>query len=389
MPAVSSVMTRTRYELISRYFHLNSNADRFPRDHPNYDPIHKVRPLFDTVRLNSAEKFLPGRDISIDEAMIAFTERLHFKQYIKNKPTPWGIKLWCAADSATGYLLDFSVYAGKSKVSPNGLGYDVVMAMGSRYLEKHHHFFYDNFFSSVKLAKDLLSRETYSCSTIRTNRKGWPKKFSSTTRAPTQMRQIGNVVATFWFDKRAVNILSTNANPVFTTVTRRAPGGRVNKDIPEAVDIYNKGMGGVDLHDQYRAYYPVGRRSRKWWRCLVWFLVQVAICNGYHLYSAVFSKSVRTDTKLTPMKFRLELLRWLKASGSSRKRAAPETARMARGSDTHTPVRLSGRKKTCYQCRKDKVKTASGKQRETVYGCSKCQIHLCEGACYAKFHKDL
>lgn len=386
--AVSSVMTRKRFELISRYFHLNDNADRVPRGNDGYDPIFKVRPLFDIVRHNSMEKYMPKRDISFDEAMVGFTGRLHFKQYIKGKPTPWGIKIWCAAESATGYLLDFNVYTGKGEVSKKGLGYDVVMGLGERFLDCFHHFFYDNFFASVTLAKDLLRRLTYSCSTMRTNRKGWPKNFSSNRRAPMKMRQIGNLVACFWYDKRPVNILSTNANPAYTTALRRAPGGREAKQIPAPVEIYNQHMGGVDLHDQYRSYYPLGRRSKKWWRCLVWFLIQVAIINAYHLYVAVHSRSATTTKKLTHLQFRLAIARWLKSPPSTRKRALPETPQVVRGCDGHFPTRLLGRKKTCFLCRKEKRKTPSGRQVETSNGCTKCQLHLCEGTCFTKYHSQ-
>ena len=120
------------------------------------NPIFKVQPLFNTILENSRNKFLPSQDISFDEAMVSFTGRLSFKQYIKGKPTPWGIKIWCAADSATGYLTNFDVYTGKGKCSKNGLGYDVVMmGHGAPYLGMYHNFFYDKFFSSIKLAEDF------------------------------------------------------------------------------------------------------------------------------------------------------------------------------------------------------------------------------------------
>ena len=323
-----------------------------------------------------------------------FTGRLHFKQYIKNKPTPWGIKVWCAADSASGYLLDFSVYCGKSETSSGkGLGYDVIMGLGQRFLDRYHHFFYDNFFASVHLVHDLLQRGTYSCATIRPNRKGWPKDLSVKTKGLIRMRQIGNLVACFWFDKRPVNILSTNSNPTLSTVSRRSPQGRIDKDIPTPIDTYNQAiMGGVDLHDQYRAYYPVGHRSRKWWRCLTWFLLQVAIINAYQLYCAINNKSAKTVRKLSHFQFRLDILRGLKAAGYSRQRATPEQPNINninRGSDTHTPVRLLGRKKTCFHCRTTKKQTPSGRQVETCFGCSKCQVHLCRGACFSVFHENL
>ena len=43
------------------------------------------------------------------------------------KPIKRGMKLWCRADSHSGYLCDFSVYGGKDKGGvENGLGYAVM-----------------------------------------------------------------------------------------------------------------------------------------------------------------------------------------------------------------------------------------------------------------------
>jgi hypothetical protein len=36
--------------------------------------------------------------------MVGFKGRSGIKQYIKNKPTKWGYKVWCIANE--GYLLD-------------------------------------------------------------------------------------------------------------------------------------------------------------------------------------------------------------------------------------------------------------------------------------------
>ncbi|KAK3778902.1 hypothetical protein RRG08_013165 [Elysia crispata] len=60
--------------------------------------------------------------------------------------------------------------------------------------------------------------------------------------------------------------------------------GPVQKDIPQPVLFYNSNMAGVDLMDQVRSYYPVGRKSHKWWRSSFWFLFDVALVNAYTLY---------------------------------------------------------------------------------------------------------
>ena len=50
------------------------------------------------------------------------------------------------------------------------------------------------------------------------------------------------------------------------------------------VDRYNQGMGGVDKANQYAVYYSIDRKSKKWWRKLVFYLLEVTIVNSYILY---------------------------------------------------------------------------------------------------------
>lgn len=81
---------------------------------------------------------------------------------------------------------------------------------------------------------------------------------------------------------------------------------------PVVVD-YNKNMGGVDLSDQQRQYYAMGRKSRKWWRYLLWFFIDVSIVSAHILESQADNHRLRTQ-----LKFRLELSKMLIGDFSSR-----------------------------------------------------------------------
>ena len=84
-------------------------------------------------------------------------------------------------------------------------------------------------------------------------------------------QQSGNLVATMWRDKRVVSFLSTNTPPepkihaveqvVRGRRKRVVPAEWMKK--PDVVVVYNSGMNGVDVNDQYRRYYPPGTTSRK------------------------------------------------------------------------------------------------------------------------------
>lgn len=395
VPAVSEAMSRNRFRDISRYLHLNNNENQIPRGADGHDPLFKIRPLHDIVLATCQTYFAPSKAISFDEAMMAFKGRLYFKQYIKGKPNPWGVKVWCAADSATGYLLNFSFYTGKETACTHtdGLGYSVVMDLGQKYLGKFHQFYFDNFFSSVKLAEDLLRRQTYSCATIRTNRKGWPADMKSKKhkKDTTIMRQKGNLVACLWQDKRTVCLLSTNSNPEMVTAQRKTKQGIVDKQIPQPVIAYNSNMGGVDLNDQLRSYYPIGRKSKKWWRCTLWYLFEVACVNAFIVYRLT---TVRAGQKpMTHVQFQVEVARELlrgNISRSSRSKEFPSVSGLGKAQpEEHSITRLFGRKRQCFQCRVGGKKTASNRVPETVFGCATCNVHLCKGLCFATFHSQL
>ena len=83
------------------------------------------------------------------------------RQYIKDKPTKWGIKLWVLADSSNGCTIDFDIYIGREAgrvVSAHGLGFDVVMKLMQPCLNQGYHLFVDNFYTSVHLFKTLFTQ---------------------------------------------------------------------------------------------------------------------------------------------------------------------------------------------------------------------------------------
>ena len=56
--------------------------------------VYKVRKLLDLLTGKFKSNYTPSEYVTIDEAMIPFKGRLGFKQYIKDKPTKWGIKVF-------------------------------------------------------------------------------------------------------------------------------------------------------------------------------------------------------------------------------------------------------------------------------------------------------
>ena len=264
--------------------------------------------------------FQPNAELSVDERMVKSKARFSFKQYIKNKPTKWGFKLWCLCDSETGYTANFAVYRGKEgeSLSSKGLSYDVVVNLATPFLNQGYRIYMDNFYTSPQLLKDLFLQKTHATGTMASNRKGFPeqikvlsKQYSSKPRGSGIYMRDNEVVYTVWKDTKCVTV-GTNQHPGHsdTTVERnwKAKGKRQKKDVPIPIAIhrYNKFMGGVDRSDQMIKYYEVIRQTKKYWKTRFFHLIDVSVVNSY-----IIHKVLHPDDKTTHYEFREKLVRSL------------------------------------------------------------------------------
>ena len=110
--------------------------------------------------------------------MVGTRCRISFLQYMPKKQEKFGIKIWALCEAKTGYCYNFQVYTGKEDAGQeNGLAYRVASDLVKPYLNKIWcRLFFDNFFSSVNLVRDLLKQKTLSCGTLRSNRVNLPCK---------------------------------------------------------------------------------------------------------------------------------------------------------------------------------------------------------------------
>ena len=145
-PGIVHGMLILRFKaLLSAIHHDNITAKLKARGEPGYDKLHKVRPFFDRLQKKFLEKYHPGWENSIDEAMVGFKGRSSLKQYMPMKPTKRGYKVWCRCDAKTGYMCDFQVYCGASGPSEHSLGTKVVLDLAKTLFGKGYHLYFNHF----------------------------------------------------------------------------------------------------------------------------------------------------------------------------------------------------------------------------------------------------
>ena len=87
---------------------------------------------------------------------------------------------------------------------------------------------------------------------------------------------------------------------------------------PQAVINYTKQVGGVDVSDQRREYYGVGRSSKKWWKFILHYVLNVCLVNCFILHDLTNHppSTAHGNRQLT---FRRNVVRQLIGTVTSRK----------------------------------------------------------------------
>ena len=390
---IASRITRTRFLEIHRFLHFVDNSGLPSYGQPKYSKLQKIKPILEYISDKFENLFIPGQDISIDEAMVKYKGRSSLKQYMPKKPIKRGFKIWMRADAQSGFISKFSVYEGKTanKVE-KGLGGKIVENLCENIQGHYHHVYFDNFFTGFDIMLHLLRNGTYANGTLRNNRKGFPTSFKPylkkglANRGDHMAVRNGNLAVALWQDTKPICLASTNGDPDKTQdITRkRKDGTRIMIKCPETIVAYNAHMGGVDRNDQLRGYYNVKIKTIKSYKYLFFAAFDVAITNAF-----IASKFFPQLKEKTLKHFRLRLADLLIGDYNSRKRRGRPSIQPAqkRFCSAHFPVKHSKKGNRCNFC-----SNYLGRRRETIWFCKDCKKYFChtgkEDDCFYIYHNN-
>jgi len=184
--------------------------------------------------------------------------------------------------------------------------------------------------------------------------------------------------ALVWKDRRLVYLLTTHTSPAnITTVERRSEDGSiVLRSIPTAIADYNQHKSGVDTIDQLHANYSIGRKSKKWWPRLVWWLIDMCIINAYSLYQQ------KQQVQISQLEFRQHLMNQLleqygqQHSNTSCHSSSPHRQQKRDHWPQHT-----NEERDCVYCSE-----RSEHRRQSRIQCELCKVHLCID-CFRLYHQ--
>lgn len=394
---VAKIMPVHRFGWLLTHFHINDNTHQPRRNEQGYDKLYKLRPFLNSLLHSFSKFYKPTKEQSIDESMILFKGRSCIKQYMPAKPIKRGYKVWVRADRH-GYVCEFQVYTGRNgDKQEKDLGGRVVRDLSMALRGKGYEIYFDNYFTSAPLLKDLHRHQIYACGTLRKGRKNIPSDFKedkSMSRGESQWRFGGGLTAMKWKDRRGILFLSNHHDPGnISSVSRMQKNGTPEEIIcPKLVVDYNKNMGFVDKADMLKSTYEIDRKSKKWWHRIFFHFIDVTVVNSYILF-----KQRSEGSTLTLKDFRLALLEGLicykgenknkrkRESIAGTKNFKPKVSlekRFCR--DTmHLPV--YGTQRRCAYC------STKAEPHRSRWSCKACEVALCLGDkknCFLLFHSE-
>ena len=339
------LLTCQRFELIGTFLHVVT-----PQEEEEMKEIRlrKLLPLVEHIKDRCLELYQPVRELSVDERMVKSKARSHMIQYMKNKPTKWGFKLWVIADPS-GFTCDFNIYTGKDERGGRGLSHHVVTQLVEPYLFQGYFVFCDNYYSSPDLFEELLSTGVCTTGTFRLTWQNIPTEMAALKEAlnPKAVERgtgyylrSGKFVYMCWKDSRVVLVMSTaypghaSEKHASRTVVNLSTGIAECVEIqhPLVVEKYNQFMGGVDKSDQFLAYHNILRKTVRYWKTLFYHLVDIAVVNAFIIYNILPHRNRRRI--ISENDFRDSLVLQVISEHGRTKRQEPGPGRPCR-SDCH------------------------------------------------------
>lgn len=373
---VSNSMSRNRFEQIHRFLHFNDNSTI-----DKNDKIFKIRPLIRHLNDMFQKLIQPlGNSFSLDEAMEPYYGHNRMKQFIRGKPIRYGYKFWCLATS-DGYVIKFNPYTGAGdKEQGKSLGATVTEKLCIGFLPPRSAVFIDNYFNSLPLLDTLKNHEIFCVGTIRKDRveRAPLKDMKKLPRGSHYVLQNDGLTLIQWHDNSQVTVatnLDTNDTLSKGTCNRwsKKEGKLIAVPQPTLIQLYNKGMGGVDLFDKMRSLYRTRIRSKKWYWPLYRFCLDGSIVNLWLIY--------RQHNKVNLVEFRRSIALALLTSPDmeTRRGPQPKTKRQVsnevRRDNTGHLVNKIESQRRCGNCGKC-----------TKFRCIKCNIGLHPDTCFVAYH---
>lgn len=307
-PIFGSVMSQKRFEFLKRMICFDNFENREERW--KMDRFAAFRKVFELFNNNCGKSLTPEDFLSLDETLYPTRVQIGFRQYNPNKPAKYGL-LFRLINCARYPFTHFSmVYSGKpigqaTNYYVSGMDETVkYLVNGLQKLKslKGRNISTDRLYTSIPLAKWLLSCDVTTVGTLKGNRVGIPKEIKTIVGRENYSSEFywetkeGKLVLGSYVCKTSKglkNVLLLTSMPPLMAVTKDD-----NKKKPAIYKLYDFTKGGTDVVDQLIGVYSTKTKSRKWTWNAFCYVLDTARVNSSTIFALVGKKDPRKQNSL-------------------------------------------------------------------------------------------
>ena len=187
------------------------------------------------------------------------------RTYMPSKPRKYGVKIFWACESTTGYALNGLIYTGKPIDGPphKNLAFVVVFELVKPFANTGREIVTDRFFTSHMLAVRLLELNLTLLGTVKSGRKEVPNCLRD-----VKTREVHSVVSLYDHDNRLVlcsYVPKKNRNVLLLSSSSHCET-QISDDNGKPIQIldYNAHKGSVDVMDGVIEEFTVRRKTVRW-----------------------------------------------------------------------------------------------------------------------------
>lgn len=285
VPFFSTCMNLRRFKFLIRTIRFDDATTRQQRK--QHDKLAPIRELFEQLVEKCKVNFSVSEYLTVDEMLESFRGRCPFKQYIKNKPAKYGIKIFSLTCAKTFYTMNMEVYAGKQPEGPykvDNSGLAIVSRLVQPVSGTRRNITTDNWYTSIPLADSLLQNHQLTLvGTLRKNKKEIPPEFINTKSRPVTSSMFA------FRDSKTLLSYCPKKNKIVLLLSTMHSTDEIDPESEEAnkpyiLTFYNSTKGGVDVADEYKARYSVSRTSNRWPLTLFFSLLNIIGLNSFIVY---------------------------------------------------------------------------------------------------------
>ncbi|XP_047499502.1 piggyBac transposable element-derived protein 4-like [Penaeus chinensis] len=271
-PMFPKTMSLDRFIQLTQNLHVVDNS----ATHPGDDCLWKFRPLLSMLNQQFSSVYTSPQKITVDDSPRELMGQFGLKMY----------KL-CVSDGMTaGYTIALSIYSDHNKRKlPTSMRAIVELMAAADLFGKGYELHTNSRYTSPSLFQYLQSQHTNAIGTVYTIRRYMPIDLKTTAYGDVDLRSTPTgILCLQWHNKEEpITMLST----VHSGMVTNTPQSKKKHMKPKVVSDYIAGTKGVDMTNQFLLSYQTVRKSIKWYKKVILYLLDIAVVNSFCVHQAL------------------------------------------------------------------------------------------------------